>query len=190
MVDSIDIYVITITSKIDNALFITLNNVSQQTYRDINHLVIYRQATDAELVKLNSFKHSKNLFFYPETGRGIAAAFNDGLKHSQGKLVLFLNSGDTLVCDDALDRVIQSYIKNNWLWATGETISVSKRRFLKKHLKQRQTWSNSLFWYGNPVCHQSTVYSRNLIEKIGLYNESLSIGMDYDYNAIFSHSLL
>lgn len=182
MVDSTSIDVITIASTIDNALFTTLNNVSQQIYKEINHIVIYRQATEAEIDRLENFNHQKNLFFYPEQGKGIASAFNDGIKHTQGELVLFLNSGDTLVANDVIERVATSYARKQWLWATGETISVSKRRFLKKHLKQRQTWSDNLFWYGNPMCHQSTFYSRNLIDKIGLYNESLSIGMDYDYN--------
>lgn len=182
MTDSIFIDVITITSKIDDALFTTLNNVSQQTYRNINHIVIYRQANDAEIEKLRSFDSQKKLSFYPEQGKGIAAAFNDGIKQSRGEVVLFLNSGDTLVSNDVIDRVARSYNDSHWLWATGETISVSKRRYLKKHLKQRQAWSDNLFWYGNPVCHQSTFYSRQLIDKIGLYNESLSIGMDYDYN--------
>jgi len=182
MTNSTFVDVITITSKIDDALFTTLNNVSQQTYQAINHIVIYRQATDTEIEKLQNFEHQKNLLFYLEQGKGIAAAFNDGIKQSQGALVLFLNSGDTLVSNDVIDRVAQSYARHSWLWATGETISVSKRRILKKYLKQRQTWSDNLFWYGNPVCHQSTFYSRKLIEKIGLYNDSLSIGMDYDYN--------
>ncbi len=182
MNDSTFIDVITITSKIDDALFTTLNNVSQQTYQTINHIVIYRQATELEIKKIQNLQHQKKLSFYPEQGKGIASAFNDGIKSSQGELVLFLNSGDTLVSNDVIDRVARSYNEHQWLWATGETISVSKRRLLKKHLKQPQTWSNNLFWYGNPVCHQSTFYSRKLIEQIGLYNDSLSIGMDYDYN--------
>ena len=182
MVDSTYIDIITITSTIDDALFTTLNNVSQQTYQAINHIIIYRQASEIKIDRLQNFKHRKNLFFYPEQGRGIASAFNDGIKHSRGELILFLNSGDTLVTEDAIAKVAQSYIQNSWLWATGETISVSKKRYLKKYLKQRQTWSDNLFWYGNPVCHQSTFYSRRLIDKVGLYNESLTIGMDYDYN--------
>ena len=182
MVDSTSIDVITIASAIDRDLFTTLNNVSQQTYQGINHIVIYRQATEAEIEQLQNFNHQKNLSFYPEQGKGIASAFNDGIKHTQGELVLFLNSGDTLVNNNVIDRVAESYSKNRWLWATGETISVSRKRYLKKHLKQRTTWSDNVFWYGNPVCHQSTFYSRDLINKVGLYNESLSIGMDYDYN--------
>lgn len=179
---SIYLDVVTIANAIDDTLLTTLKNVSQQSYQFINHIVVYRHANNAELDLLQTFDHSKNLLFYPQEGRGISSAFNQGIKHSQGDLVLFLNSGDTLVADNAIARIIESYEKDLWLWATGETISVSKNKRLKKHRRQRQTWHNSLFWYGNPVCHQSTIYTRQLVEQIGLYNESLSIGMDYEYN--------
>jgi glycosyltransferase involved in cell wall biosynthesis len=186
MINSIVVDIVTITAKIDDALFTTLSNVSQQQYGTINHIVIYHQASDTELEQLRAYRQSysqgKNLEFYPQEGSGIAKAFNDGIKHSQGALVLFLNSGDTLVRDDVITRVVDSYRQNNWLWGTGETISVSRHKYLKRHCKQPNLWGETLFWYGNPVCHQSTFYSRRLIEKIGLYREDLSMGMDYEYN--------
>ena len=174
--------VITIANKIDEALFTTLNNVSQQSYKDINHIVIYRQASNSETKKLQNFKHRKNLLYYCQQGTGIASAFNNGIVRGRGKLILFLNSGDTLVEDNVIERVVDSYSQKNWLWAMGETISVSRNRYLKKHRPQHQTWDKKLFLYGNPVCHQSTFYSRNLIERVGKYDESLSLEMDYEYN--------
>ena len=179
---NIEIDIITIANKIDDLLFDTLNNVSNQTYQYINHVVVYRQATSQELAKIKEFCHSKKLSTYAQNGSGIASAFNDGIKQSSGQLLLFLNSGDSLVSDSVIEKIIKSYQEHKWLWASGETISVSKNKYLKKHRQQRQTWHNSLFWYGNPVCHQSTIYSRQLVEQIGLYDESLSIGMDYEYN--------
>ena len=178
----IEIDIITIANKIDNLLFDTLSNVSNQTYREIDHIVIYRQASSKDLAKIQEFNHSKTLSIYPQEGSGIASAFNNGIKKSSGQLLLFLNSGDTLVSDRVIEKIIESYREHQWLWASGETISVSKNKYLKKHRQQRQSWHDSLFWYGNPVCHQSTIYSRQLVKQIGLYDESLSIGMDYEYN--------
>lgn len=177
---SIDI--VTITAKIDDALFVTLNNVSQQKYGAINHLVIYHQASDTELQRLQAYNHCHNLSSYPQASSGIASAFNEGIQHSQGTLILFLNSGDTLITTDVIERVIESYTQHQWLWATGETISLSRNKRLQRHCKQPQVWRETLFWYGNPVCHQSTFYSRQLIEKIGQYREDLKMGMDYEYN--------
>jgi len=174
--------IVTIANNIDKALFATLDNVSQQSYKAINHIIVYRQASDLEVARLQNFNHQKNFSSYSQQGKGIASAFNNGIERGEGKLILFLNSGDTLVADDVIDRVVQSYDRDKWLWAMGETISVSRNRYLKKHRPQHKTWNDSLFLYGNPVCHQSTFYSRDLIEKVGKYDESLSIEMDYEYN--------
>lgn len=182
MFRSISVDIVTITAKIDDALFATLNNVSQQQYCAINQIVIYHHASDAELKRLQAYSHRHNFAYYPQVGSGIASAFNEGIQHGQGTLILFLNSGDTLITDDVTQRVVDSYAQDKWLWATGETISLSRHRYLKRHCKQPQVWRETSFWYGNPVCHQSTFYSRQLIEKIGLYREDLSMGMDYEYN--------
>lgn len=178
----ISIDIVTITAKIDDALFVTLSNVSQQKYGAINHIVIYHQASDTELQRLQAYNHCHNLSSYPQASSGIATAFNEGIGHSQGRLILFLNSGDTLVTNDVIERVIESYTQHQWLWATGETISLSRNKRLQRHCKQPKVWRETLFWYGNPVCHQSTFYSRQLIEKIGLYRKDLKMGMDYEYN--------
>ncbi len=182
MLNKIWLDIVTITNKIDESLFATLNNVSQQSYQTINHIIIYPESNNLELNKLKPFIERANLFFYPQKGKGISSAFNQGINHSQGEIVLFLNSGDTLVAENILEQVVADYSQKKWLWATGETISVSKNKYLKKHRQQHKIWRNSLFFYGNPVCHQSTFYSRKLIKQLGLYNESLSIGMDYEYN--------
>jgi glycosyltransferase involved in cell wall biosynthesis len=182
MLSSTSVDIVTITAKIDAALFTTLSNVSQQSYCSINHIVIYHQASDSELERLQTYNHRHNFSFYPQASSGIAIAFNDGIKYSQGEFVLFLNSGDTLISHDVIERVVESYTQHQWLWATGETISLSRHKHLKRHCKQPSVWDETLFWYGNPVCHQSTFYSRQLTAKIGLYREDLSMGMDYEYN--------
>lgn len=182
MFSSTSVDIVTITAKIDDALFATLSNVSQQQYCTINHIVIYHQASDQELKRLQAYSHGQNFCYYPQASSGIASAFNEGIKHSQGALILFLNSGDTLITDDVIERVVESYTQHEWLWATGETISLSRNKHLQRHCKQPSAWRETLFWYGNPVCHQSTFYSRKLIDKIGLYREDLSMGMDYEYN--------
>ncbi|MEL7520542.1 MAG: glycosyltransferase [Cyanobacteria bacterium J06553_1] len=182
MVSSISVDIVTIAAKIDDALFTTLNNVSQQHSAQINHIVIYRDANSTELEQLQTYRHNHCLSYYPQSGSGIAAAFNEGIKHSQGEIILFLNSGDTLVTQDVVVRAVDSYDQEQWLWGTGETISVSRHKYLKRHCKPPLTWHEALFWYGNPVCHQSTFYTRRLVEQIGAYREDLSMGMDYEYN--------
>ena len=174
--------IITTTKNSDNVIKKTLDSVSNQTYHYINHIIIDGFSTDDTIKNIQDFHHKKNIVIYQESPKGIANAFNIGLKKHSGKLVLFLNSGDILVDKNVIKKIVESYLNEKWLWAFGETISVSRKGYFKRHIKQYPQWQQDLFLYSNPICHQSTIFSRDLIEQVGLYNEELSLEMDYDFN--------
>ena len=174
--------IITTTKNSDNIIKKTLDSVSHQTYNHINHIIVDGNSTDDTIKIIQEFHHQKNLLFYQEPPKGIANAFNSGLNKHSGKLVLFLNSGDVLVDKSVIEKIVESYLKEKWLWAFGETISVSRKGYLKRHIKQYTQWQQELFLYGNPICHQSTIFSHQLIKQVGFYNEQLKLGMDYDFN--------
>lgn len=174
--------VITITKNSSQVIEKTLLSVSNQTYSYINHIIIDGNSKDGTDKIVQNFNHQKNLEFYQQNPQGIANAFNAGLNKSFGNLVLFLNSGDTFTSKDVIAKIVNDYSKHEWLWATGETISVSRNGYLKRHIKQHSHWNNDLFLYGNPICHQSTIYSQELLSKLGLYDETLHLGMDYEFN--------
>jgi len=174
--------IITTTKNSDDVIKKTLDSVSNQTYSYINHIIVDGYSTDDTIQIIQNFQHQKNLEFYQEPPKGISNAFNIGLTKSSGQLVLFLNSGDVLVDKNVVGKILESYLNEKWLWAFGETISVSRKGYLKRHIKQYPQWQQELFLYSNPICHQSTILSNELIQKVGLYNEELSLEMDYDFN--------
>ncbi|MGD1874121.1 MAG: glycosyltransferase [Mastigocoleus sp.] len=181
---SIPIYfdIVTITKNSQNVVKKTLDSVSNQTYQYINHIIIDGNSTDDTINTIQNFHHQKNLILYKEVPKGISHAFNTGLNKHFGTLVIFLNSGDVLIGENVVEKIVESYLKNEWFWAFGETISVSRKGYLKRYIKQYPQWQQELFFYGNPICHQSTIFSKNILNQVGFYNESLSLGMDYDYN--------
>ena len=174
--------VITITRNCENTISNTLNSVSNQDYRQINHIIIDGQSRDSTLKIVNNFPHTKHFTLHNQKNLGITAAFNEGFSYASGDLVLFLNAGDLLVNNQVITKVVDSYNNNKWLWAFGETISISRRGYLKRYIKQYPQWQQELFLYGNPICHQSTIFSQQLLKQVGLYNEELSLEMDYDFN--------
>lgn len=174
--------VITIVRNGQNSILKTLESVSNQTYEYINHIIVDGNSSDSTIDIIKSFNHSKKNSLYNQKGTGIAGAFNEGIINSSGNLVLFLNAGDTLVDNHAIAKIVDSYNIHHWQWAFGETISVSRRRVIKRHVKQYTEWSNSLLLYSNPICHQSTAFARSLLEQVGFYNEELDLEMDYDFN--------
>lgn len=174
--------IITIVKNGESNITRTLASVSNQDYNYINHIIIDGQSTDLTLRIVNSFPHTKICNIYQQQSKGITAAFNEGLRYVSGDLVLFLNAGDLLVNNQVITQVVESYKNNKWLWACGETISVSNKGYLKRHIKQYTHWRQELFLYGNPICHQSTIFSQELLQKVGSYDEELYLEADYDFN--------
>jgi glycosyltransferase involved in cell wall biosynthesis len=182
MNDLIQVDVITLTKNSSNCILKTLDSVSMQNYKTLNHIIIDGHSTDETLSLINQYDHQKKVSIFQQKGVGIANAFNVGLMKSSGNLVIFLNSGDTLVNKGVITKIVDSYIKEKWLWAFGETISMSRKQYLKRHIKQYSHWDQNLFLSRNPICHQSTIFSNKLVQKVGLYDEKLTLEMDYDFN--------
>ena len=178
----VQVDIITIVRNSANSIINTLDSISNQGYSQINHIIIDGNSQDCTVDIINRYHHSKKNRLFQQNGIGIANAFNEGLSQSSGDLVIFLNSGDTFFDKSVVAKIVDSYVEIEWDWAFGETISVSKHRLLKRHIKQYSHWNQRLFLYNNPICHQSTIFSRGFIEQVGSYNENLSIGMDYDFN--------
>ncbi|ABA20663.1 Glycosyl transferase, family 2 [Trichormus variabilis ATCC 29413] len=174
--------VITITKNCVQRITETLYSVSSQTYQNINHIIIDGNSCDETVNTINKFNHTKKITIYQQNGSGIANAFNIGLSKASGKLVVFLNAGDIFIDKYVIENIINSYFKNSWLWAFGETISVSRKGYLRRHIKQYTQWKQEFFLYGNPMCHQSTIFTKEILDTLGLYNELLPLGMDYDFN--------
>ncbi len=174
--------IITLTKNSAHCVLDTLESVSQQDYQHIHHIIIDGHSTDDTISIINQYIHKKKITVFCQNGTGIANGFNTGLMQSSGDLVIFLNSGDRLVNKTVLNRIRDSYVKSEWLWAFGETISVSRKKYLMRHIKQYKQWKQQLFMIRNPICHQSTIFSQKFLNQVGFYDETLTLEMDYDFN--------
>lgn len=178
----IQVDVITIVRNSSDSILKTLDSISDQSYPHIHHIIIDGNSEDNTVSIINQYEHRKKNSIFPQNGIGIANAFNEGLMKSSGDLVIFLNSGDTFFDDLVIAKIVDSYVEMKWDWAFGETISISRKGHLKRHVKQHSYWKQELFFYANPMCHQSSIFSKNLINSVGLYDENLTLEMDFDYN--------
>jgi glycosyltransferase involved in cell wall biosynthesis len=178
----IQVDVITIARNSADCIVKTLDSVSRQSYPNIHHIIIDGNSGDNTVSIVNQYEHRKKNSVFHQNGVGIANAFNEGLMKSSGDLVIFLNSEDRFFDDSVIAKVIDSYIETKWEWAFGETISVSHKGCFKRHVKQYINWRQELFLYGNPICHQSTIFAKKFLNKVGFYDENLTLAMDFDYN--------
>ena len=93
------ITVITITFNAESCLVPTMESVSNQTFRDFEHLIIDGASRDNTVSIARRYANTRIL---SEPDNGLYDAMNKGLSMAKGKYVLFLNAGDSFHSPDTL----------------------------------------------------------------------------------------
>lgn len=181
----------------------TLASVAEQSYRDIEHIIIDGGSTDAsvdaikEYVLTNPnrdpfFKHTIN--WVSEKDNGIYNAMNKGICKATGAYVQILNSGDVLAAPDVTERMIKAVeeteypaiLYGNMLRDFGngkshrDTCLGERVKELKHERVNEVEWTMDDFIKGT-VNHDPTYIRADLYKNYGLYDETLKICSDWKW---------
>ena len=171
------ISIITIGYNAAPALRRTIESVNEQTFVDIEHVLIDGGSSDGSPAVIQRMAR-RNAWWLSEPDRGIADAFNKGTRHAKGAYVCYLNAGDTFAGPDVLERVARQIARSRSAEPTvffGDFIS-SSLGILRTH--QASAAPEDFAW-DNPINHQSAFIPRELALAFP-YDERLTLGMDYD----------
>jgi glycosyltransferase involved in cell wall biosynthesis len=125
---------------------------------------------------INYLQNKKNVKYYWQEPSGVAAAFNFGLKNAEADWVWFLNGGDEV--HDGLDtEFFLNLLSRSSSDAIIFQIEYAQSSLISKHPQMWALWPPLLSW----IPHPSTITRKYLYDKYGIFDESLSITMDYEY---------
>ncbi|MDR0753489.1 MAG: glycosyltransferase, partial [Holosporaceae bacterium] len=127
-----------------------LKSVQNQTYPNIEHIVIDGASTDGTLELLEEYKRKKWITYYSEPDEGVYHAMNKGIQKSTGKYIHFLNSDDYFCNDVGLERSVE-LLEN-----TGAAFLYSKVYAYGINGERLYTTRDKIeeFFFRMPVCHQ------------------------------------
>ncbi|MFN0050357.1 MAG: glycosyltransferase family 2 protein [Cytophagales bacterium] len=163
----------------------TIDSILDQSYKNVEILVIDGGSTDHTVEILKGY--NEKIFWLSENDRGQTHAINKGIALAKGNIITYLNSDDYYLVDTLQN--VKSFFEANKdrYWLTGDYIIVDKngnriqsiigtyKSFFRRFL------SFNLLSVLNPVNQPSTFLTRDLIAKVGLFNEEYRYVMDYDY---------
>jgi glycosyltransferase involved in cell wall biosynthesis len=173
------ISIITITRNSEDTILETLNSIHNQTYKNIEHIIVDGGSTDKTLEYIS--KYPKKIKFLKQKKKGIYNAFNLGIKSATGKLVGILNSDDIYNNNKVLEKVAKISKKINKdiyigdvCYFNGNNFSkivryFSSQKFIAFHLK-----------FGLMPAHTATFVKKKVYDNIN-YDEKLSIAADYKF---------
>lgn len=184
------ISIITINYNNAEGLKRTLDSVAEQTYRDIEHIIIDGGSTDSsvdaikEYVSANPnkdpfFKHTIN--WVSEKDSGIYNAMNKGIRKANGAYIQILNSGDIFASTDVVERMVAEIEKAEYpelLYGNMVKYDYSSNKVIGKSGMVEYSLRQ---YYTATMNHDCCYIHIDLFDKYGLYDESLKICSDWKW---------
>jgi len=172
------ISIITIVYNNKNSIEDTIKSVKNQTYSNIEYIIIDGGSTDGTIDIINKFKIDR---LVSEPDLGISDAFNKGIKLANGQLIGLINSGDSYELD-AVENIVSTHNQiteqlnlNNVLVVYHGNIRMNSPEKSKIYTPKKL---NS-FVYQMPIWHPTIFASKNVYAKFK-YDTRYKIAMDYD----------
>ena len=169
------ISIITIALNAERYLEQTIASVVNQTYSNREYIIVDGGSTDGTLDIIKKYESEIDNWI-SEPDKGIADAMNKGIDLATGDYILFLHSDDYLVNSSVLERASE-YL--------GDRFDIFFFQVLHDIHGQNQVSRNRpLGWLTNfkmGSCHQGQLCSIKLFQRIGKFDTSFKIDMDYDF---------
>lgn len=183
--------IITCTYQAEKEVERTLRSVLEQTYKDVEHLIVDGASTDATLrlaqayVTESQAQHNGHLVMVTsEPDKGLYDAMNKGFKHATGDYVLFLNAGDTFPSESTLTQVAacaeRASVLPGVLYGDTDIVDNEGRFVRHRRLSPPKKLSWKSFMQGMVVCHQA-FYARTDLAKQVPYQLKYRYSADVDW---------
>ena len=170
------ITIITVCYNAVNVLEKTICSVLNQSYKNIEYIIIDGKSTDGTLNIIKKYD-TYITRWTSEPDKGIFDAMNKGVSYSHGNSVLFLNSGDYLCDEFVISRCFENCQYNDCSVIYGDVYQdyISKKRYYKEcpfYLSKKKI-------RGMGICHQALFVRGDIIRNLRF---DLSYKCCADYN--------
>lgn len=175
MLENNKITIITVVYNSVNLIEETINSVLNQTYTNIEYIIIDGCSTDGTIEVINKYKSKINIFI-SENDQGIYDAMNKALNYVTGSWIIFMNSGDKFYNHKVLSDINFNSTFDMYFGATKiiSNNSISKVRY---------PISIKNIWKGMICCHQSIIFNSDIFKSTKF---NLKYSLSADYNLIYS----
>jgi|TARA_B100001093_G_C26858971_1_gene1028935 glycosyltransferase involved in cell wall biosynthesis len=178
--DNLKITIITVSFNSEKTIKKTLESVANQSYKEIEHLIIDGKSIDKTILIAKKFPHIKKII--SSSDNGIYHAMNKGLVLARGDIIGFLNSDDFYANDEVIATVAREFKKDTSLEACyADLIYVSRFKTSKiiRYFKSKK-FRKGLFSKGWCPPHPTFFVRRSVYQQFGKFDLNYRIASDVD----------
>ena len=153
----------------------TLECIENQTYRNIEYIIIDGGSTDntLDLIERHRSRLPKELTVISEKDKGIYDAMNKGIKLAKGRLIGIVNSDDSYE-QDTVEQVVNHFGNNQY-----EVIYGMQRTYFDGKEKAVVIYHHD-FLPQQMITHPTCFVTKDTYEKFGVFDIQYRSAADYD----------
>ena len=178
--DNLKITIITVSFNSEKTIKKTLESVANQSFKEIEHLIIDGKSIDKTILIAKKFPHIKKII--SSSDNCIYHAMNKGLVLASGDVIGFLNSDDFYANDEVIATVAREFKKDKFLEVCyADLIYVSRFKTSKiiRYFKSRK-FRKGLFSKGWCPPHPTFFVRRSVYQRFGKFDLNYRIASDVD----------
>ncbi len=149
----------------------TISSVINQTYDNIEYLVIDGGSTDGSLDIIKKYDSDID-YWTTGVGGGIYGQMNEGIKKSSGEYIIFINGGDRFFDERAVGDCIDTLNKKYLIVAGAGGLKYPDG--FQVMIKPRPSLHDL------PTAHHAIFFHRDIFKEFGLYDTRYTIAADFD----------
>lgn len=152
-----------------------LDSVAQQTYGNVEHIVVDGGSDDGTTSLL---RRTAGIRWISETDQGQSDAIAKGFSMARGTILSWLNADDILF-PGAVQKVVQAFDtapRPQWVYGRGLILRPDGSRTVEP----ARAISDGEFDFGNPMVQPSTFFLSDLLQSVGSVDPDLHLAMDLD----------
>ena len=169
-----------------NMLIGTIHSILNQTYRDFEIIVVNDAGIDVkgEIKYLN--KNNNIIYLRHKRNRGLAAARNTGIKKAKGKYIAYLDDDD-IFYPDHLETLVNFLENNEYKAAYTDAYRVVQEKQNSNYVVKKKDILFSFDFDYDRILVENFVpilclmHEKSCLEKIGLFDEKLTVFEDWDF---------
>ena len=185
---------VTVTFNSDKTLRDTIQSVLNQTYSDIEYIIVdgLSQDNTVDIIRKYEPQFQGRLKWISERDNGLYDAMNKGIRMSTGGIVGIINSDDFYHRRDIISRVVEAFQNEETKAVYGDVRFVNPDNLDKTvRYYSSRIFSPSRFRYCFIPAHTTLFTYRKYFEEFGYYKTDYHIAADYELliRFLYTHQL-
>jgi len=160
----------------------SIESILKQTEKDLELIIINDGSTDnSEQVILSI--DDKRIRYVKQENKGVAAAFNEGLKFAKGDFITF-HGADDLSLPHRFERLLAEFCCENIGYAHSDMLLISEKDSPIGYWQTGNISPDEIYSFflnvGTPFNNGTILFRREAVEQL-FYDESIKVGSDTDF---------